>query len=325
MAQHYSNLETIKNIFSIPLEYSKVIDDVDSLGKIKADRYQKILSNDYFVCYDVYPSNPLKSLLGYSVANCCDTDEVEEYMLGLLTPIMTDDFTVDSLNHVIIDGMRGLEVYAPMRLGEEDKYLYVVYITDEENAFFVFAISDADVEDSLDEFSFAVRSFHRLNRVTVTFNSQDVSSEHDHECECNHEHEHDHEHEHEHEHECGDECDHDLENNIEDHFAQKKIKFIMDNLAEEIGTADQELEAMIIINDLKFDNDGYEFLLRNVYVDDYIDVDFVTYYPNIDINDVFLKIKSELTDLKDIDTISITIIDKTITSLTLYPEDQDSE
>ena len=99
----------------------------------------------------------------------------------------------------------------------------------------------------------------------------------------------------------------------------------MDNLAEEIGTADQELEAMIIINDLKFDNDGYEFLLRNVYVDDYIDVDFVTYYPNIDINDVFLKIKSELTDLKDIDTISITIIDKTITSLTLYPEDQDSE
>ena len=316
MAQHYSNLETIKNIFSIPLEYNKIVDDVGMLGKIKADKYEKILSNDYFVCYDVYPSNPNKSLLGYSVANCCDTDEVEDYMLGLLTPIMTDDFTVDSLNHVIIDGMRGLEVYAPMRLGEDEKYLYVVYITDDENAFFVFAISDADVEDSLDEFSFAVRSFHRLNHTTVVEHTQDVSADHEHD------------HEHEHECECGhdhDDLDDDLENNIDDHFAQKKIKFIMDTLAEDIGTADQELEAMIIINDLKFDNDGYEFLLRNIYIDDYIDVDFVTYFPNIDINDVFLKIKAELTDLQNIDTISITIIDRTLTSLTLYPEDEDSE
>ncbi len=313
MAQHYSNLETIKNIFSIPLEYNKVIDDVDSLGKIKADKYEKILSNDYFVCYDVYPSNSLKSLLGYSVANCCDTDEVEEYMLGLLTPIMTDDFTVDSLNYVIIDGMRGLEVYAPMRFGEDEKYIYVVYITDEENAFFIFAISDADVEDSLDEFSFAARSFHRLNRTLVIENLSDVSTEHNDE------------HNHDHEHECGDECNHDLENNVENYFAQKKIKSIMDDFASDIGTADQELEAMVIINDLKFDNDGYEFLLRNIYVDDYIDVDFVKYFPDIDINDVFLKIKSELTDLKDIDTISITIIDRTLTSLTLYPEDQDSE
>ena len=313
MAQHYSNLETIKNIFSIPLEYNKVIDDVDSLGKIKADKYEKILSNDYFVCYDVYPSNSLKSLLGYSVANCCDTDEVEEYMLGLLTPIMTDDFTVDSLNYVIIDGMRGLEVYAPMRFGEDEKYIYVVYITDEENAFFIFAISDADVEDSLDEFSFAVRSFHRLNRTLVIESLSDVSTEHNDE------------HNHDHEHECGGECNHDLENNVENYFAQKKIKSIMDSFASDICTADQELEAMVIINDLKFDNDGYEFLLRNIYVDDYIDVDFVKYFPDIDINDVFLKIKSELTDLKDIDTISITIIDRTLTSLTLYPEDQDSE
>lgn len=307
MSQHYSNFETIKNIFSIPLGYNEVIDDVDSLGKIKADRYKKILSNDYFVCYDVYPSNPLKSLLGYSVANCCDTDEVEEYMLGLLTPIMTDDFTVDSLNHVIIDGMRGLEVYAPMRIGEDDKYLYVVYITDEENAFFVFAISDADVEDSLDEFSFAIRSFHRLNRVTVIENSLDVSVDNDLENDLDNE------------------LADDLENNIGSYLGQRNIKTIMDNLAADIGTADQELEAMIIIKDLKFDNDGYEFLLRNIYVDDYIDVDFVKYFPNIDISDVFLKIKSELTDLKNIDTISITIIDRTLTSLTLYPEDEDSE
>ncbi len=317
MSQHYSNLEIVKNIFSIPFEYNEVADDLDSLGKLKSDKYKKILSNDYFVCYDVYPSNPLKSLFGYSIANCCDTDEVEEYMLGFLTPIMTDDFTVDSLNYVIIDGMRGLEVYAPTMIGEEEKYLYTVYITDEENAFFIFAISDTDVEDSLDEFSFAARSFHRLNRTLVIENLSDVSTEHNDE--------HNHEHYHEHSDECGDECDHDLENNVENYFAQKKIKSIMDDFASDIGTADQELEAMVIINDLKFDNDGYEFLLRNIYVDDYIDVDFVKYFPDIDINDVFLKIKSELTDLKDIDTISITIIDRTLTSLTLYPEDQDSE
>lgn len=303
MSQHYNNLETIKKIFSVSLEYNKVIDDVDSLGKIKSDKYQKILSNDYFVCYDIYPSNPLKSLLGYSYANCCDTDEVEEYMLGFLTPILTDDFTVDSLNYVIIDGMRGLEVYAPMRMGEDDKYIYVAYITDEENAFFVFAISDADVEDSLDEFSFAVRSFHRLNRVKVIKSSLDISIESNSE----------------------NDLEDNLENNVENYLGQKTIKAIMDNLADDIGTGDEELEAMIIIKDLKFDNDGYEFLLRNIYVDDYIDVDFVKYFPNIDISDVFLKIKSELTDLKNIDTMSITIIDRTLTSLTLYPEDEDSE
>jgi len=286
----HSNIDIIKTVFGIDSNYNEVVSTDTPIYFLNMNKYEKILSNEYSEFYSLDESAVSDSIFAFSIANQCEKDEIEEYMLTYLHPVLSDNLAVDGINHVFIDNMWGLEVYSIINIEDRELAFYAAYISDDNEAFLILGVASAEDEKAFDEFSLSLRSLYRKKLHGNKLKSKviDIKS-------------------------------------IESSQNKNNIQTILDELITQIVIADPELLAMIIINDLKYSKEGYEFLLRHIYADDYIDVDFKTHYPDIDITDIFKKIKGEVKDLKDIDIIAITIVSKKFASLTLYSEDGHSD